>query len=88
MFRPIPCIEQPSTNAHKSIIVLALEKAVTMSVDLGDRIGIRDADMMRLNSHKFAVFGVCGVDGEEALPLTALREEPEVRECGSGRAWY
>jgi hypothetical protein len=88
MFRAVPCVEQSPTNAHKRIVVLALEEAVSVAIYLRDSVRIRNTNVVWLDAHELAVFGVGGVNSEEAFPLTTLCEEPEVCECGrEGRGY-
>jgi len=76
VFFTVSRIEQPSTNAHESIVVLALEESIAMPVDLWYRIGVGNTNMVWLNAHQLSVLGVRSVDCEEALPLTALSDQP------------
>lgn len=80
MFRTIPRIEQSPSNTHKGIIILAFQEPIAVAVDLWNGICVRDANVVRLDAHEFAVFGVCGVHGEKALSAAALGEQPEVCE--------
>ena len=47
-----------------------------MPVDLWYRIGVGNTNMVWLNAHQLSVLGVRSVDCEEALPLTALSDQP------------
>jgi hypothetical protein len=86
MFGPIPCVEQATSDTHKRIIVLALEEAVAMPIDLRDGIGVGNANMVGLNAHELPVFGVRVMNSEVALAATTLSEKPEVcKGSGEGR---
>jgi hypothetical protein len=78
MFRAVPRVEQPAPDAHKRVVVLALEEPVAVPVDMRDRICVRNANVVRLDAHQLAVLRVCGVHCEVPLALPALREQPEV----------
>jgi hypothetical protein len=80
MFRPIPRIEQTSSNTHKRVIVFALEEAVTVPIYLRDSIGVGNTDVVRLNAHELPVFGMCVMNGKETFAATALSEKPEICE--------
>lgn len=80
MFRTVPCIKQSPPNTHKRIVILAFQETIAVAVDLWNGVCVRDANVVRLDAHEFAVFGVRGVHGEEALSLAALGEQPEVCE--------
>lgn len=78
----IPSVEQASPNGYESVIVLALQEAVAMAVDLGNGVCISNADMVRLNTDKLSKLFVCFVNGKEALPAAALVKQPEIGPSG------
>lgn len=82
MLRTISCIEQSPFNAHKRVVVFALQETVAVAVDLRDRICVGNANMVWLDSHKLAILCVRVMDCKVTLALTTLCEKPEVRPCG------
>lgn len=62
VFCTVSRIEQPSTNAHESIVVLTLEEPIAMPVNVWYRIGVGDTNMVWLYAYQLSVFGVRSVD--------------------------
>ena len=85
MFRAIPRVEQTASYRHESIIVLAFQEPVAVTVDLWDSVRICDTDVMRLQANKFSVLLVCFMNGEIAFPEPALVQEPKI--CPGGWEW-
>lgn len=82
MLRTIPCVEQPPSDAHKRIVVLALQEAIAVAVDLRYGVCVRNANVMWLYAHELAVLCVRFVDCEVTFALATLYQEPEIRPCG------
>lgn len=53
-----------------------------MAVDLGDGIGIRDTDVVGLNTDELSKLLMRFVDSEEAFPTATLVKKPEVGPSG------
>ena len=56
-----------------------------MTVDDGDGIGVSDTDMVGLYPDHLSILLVRIVDGQIALSLTSLEEQPQVRERSGER---
>lgn len=82
VFRTVTRVEQPAANRDKRVVVLALEEAIAVAIDVRDSVCVCDADMVRLDAHQGAVFLVCFVHSEITLSASYLEKEPEV--CPGG----
>jgi hypothetical protein len=78
MLGPIARVEEAAAYRDKGVVVLALQETIAVSVDLGDSIGVGNTDVVWLDANEHAVLLVRLVDGQIALPLAGLPEQPEV----------
>jgi hypothetical protein len=72
-------VEEAAADRDKGVVVLALEEAIAVAVDLRNGICVGNTDVVWLDANQDAVLLVRLVDGQVALPLARLPEQPEVR---------
>lgn len=56
-----------------------------MAVDNRDGIGVCNRNLVRLDSHKFAIFRMCFMNGQVAAAEATLVQIPQVGELGQER---